>query len=68
MIASVDIPLADNCWMLSPERTVIGASAPGVRGIVVLRCQLVVMLAMGSVVGRRKCFWIGHVTDIEVWP
>jgi hypothetical protein len=64
VIALVDIPSADSCQMSSPERTVIGALAPGVGGIVVLCCWV----SMGSVEGRWKCFQIGHVTDVDVWP
>jgi hypothetical protein len=55
--------------MSSPDSMVIGASAPGVGGIVVLRCWPVVaigMLPLRSVVGRQKCFWMGQVTDVEV--
>ena len=37
VMASVDIPSAESWWMSSLDRTVIGASAPEVSGMVVLR-------------------------------
>ena len=68
-MASVDIPSAKSWRMLLPESRVMGTSAPGVGGIVVLHCQGGGgMMPSGSVVGRRKCLQMGHVTDVEVWP
>ena len=71
VIASVDIPSADNCQMSDPERTIMGLLAPRVGGTVVLRSRVgavVGVLPSVSTVGRRKCLRIGHVTEVEVWP
>ena len=46
-------------------------STPGVSGIVVLRWQVVSvirMMPLGSVMGSRKCFLMGHVMDVKVCP
>ena len=71
VIASVDIPSADDWRMSSPMRRVIGVSAPGVGGMVMLHSQVmgtVGILPAGSAVCRQKCFLIGQVTEVEVWP
>ena len=60
VIASVDIPSAESCLMSVLERTVIGPSAPGVGGMVVLRAWLVLSK------GRQKCLRMGHETEVEV--
>ena len=57
--------------MSNPERTVIGALAPGVGGMVVLRARVgvvVVVLPSVSAEGSWKCLRMGQVTDIDVWP
>ena len=70
MIASVDIPFLDRLQMSSPVRTFIGTSVPGVGGIVILHWWVlgVRMIPSGSGTGRWKCFHIGQVTDVDVWP
>ena len=71
VIASVDIPLADSCWMSLPVRRVIGLSAPGVGGTVVLHLRVAGVTGMvpsGSAVRRRKCFLIGQSTEVNVCP
>ena len=71
VIASVDIPSADSCRMSLPVSRVIGVSAPGLGGIVVLRSRGVVaigMLPAGFVTGGQKCFQIGHSTEVDVCP
>ena len=71
VIASVDIPLAESCRMSDLERTVIGALAPGVGGMVILRARvgaIEVVLPSVSRVGSRKCLRMGQVTDVDVWP
>ena len=67
----MDIPSADNWWMSSPVRRVIGLSAPGVGGTIVLCSQVegfAGMMPSRSAIGRRKCFLIGHVTEVDVCP
>ena len=71
VIASVDIPSTERWQMSSPERTFIGAFAPGVSEMVVLCCRVVVrggILPSRSAVGRQKCFQIGHITEVNIWP
>jgi hypothetical protein len=48
----------------------MGTSTPGVGGIVVL-CWWVAgvgIVPLRSGAGRQKCFRIGQVTDVDVWP
>ena len=71
VIASMDIPLADSCQMSDPERTIMGASAPRVGGMVILQLRLIDaagMLPSGSAVRRQKCLQIGQVTEVDVCP
>ena len=58
VIASGDIPSAESWWMSLLESSVMGTSASGVGGMVVLRWQVTLgcrIIPSGSVVGRRKC-------------
>jgi hypothetical protein len=71
VIASIDIPSAESWQRSDPERTVMGALAPGVGGMVMLRSR--VGATMGVVpsvsdVGKRKCLHMGQVTEVDVWP
>jgi hypothetical protein len=65
VIASVDTPSADSCRMSLLVSMFMGTSAAGVGGIVVLRARFG---GVGSSVGIRKCFQMGQVTEVDVWP
>ena len=64
VIASVDTPSAESWRMSVLVRRVMGVSAAGVGGMVVLRAR--VNAGLVSSVGGRKCFLIGQVADVDV--
>ena len=68
-MASVDIPSAES-WQISlPARRVIGLSAPGVGGTVVLRSQVAGwagVVGSGPIIGGQKCLRIRHSTEVDV--
>jgi hypothetical protein len=70
-MSSVVIPSANSWRMSSLVSRVMGLSAPGVRGIVVLHALVgdrVGTVVSESIRGRRKCFYIGQWMEVDVWP
>lgn len=68
VMSSVVIPSADSWRMSSLVSRVIGLSAPGVGGIVVLRALVgdgVGTVVSESVRGRRKCFRIRQWMEVD---
>lgn len=67
VIASMDKPSAKSWRMSVLVRTFIGVTPASVGGIVVLRARSM-GIPVGSAAGRWKCFLMGHVTEVDVWP